>query len=39
VLATYAHLMPDDTDRGRKAMDRFFHRPGSAPDAHANGRQ
>lgn len=24
VLATYAHLMPDDTDRGRKAMDAFF---------------
>ncbi len=33
VLATYAHLMPDDTDRGRKAMDAFFSR--SAPDVHA----
>jgi hypothetical protein len=24
VLATYAHLMLDDTERGRKAMDAFF---------------
>ena len=32
VLATYAHLMPDDTDRGRKAMDLFFTRPASALD-------
>lgn len=24
VLATYGHLMPDDTERGRKAMDAFF---------------
>jgi integrase len=34
VLSTYSHLMPDDTDRGRKAMDLFFtrsqNRPGSA---------
>jgi integrase len=35
VLATYAHLMPDDTERGRKAMDAFF--TGSAPDVHAAG--
>jgi integrase len=33
VLATYSHLMPDDTERGRKAMDSFF--TGSAPDVHA----
>lgn len=24
VLDTYAHLMPDDTDRGRRAMDAFL---------------
>jgi integrase len=32
VLATYAHLMPDDDDRGRKAMDQFF--TASARDVH-----
>jgi hypothetical protein len=29
VQATYSHLMPDDTDRVRKAMGRFFTRPGT----------
>ncbi|HUZ37799.1 MAG TPA: tyrosine-type recombinase/integrase [Streptosporangiaceae bacterium] len=37
ILATYAHLMPDDGDRGRKAMDLFFTR--SAPDVPSAGRQ
>lgn len=27
VQATYSHLMPDDTNRLRKAIDRFFTRP------------
>jgi site-specific recombinase XerD len=27
VQATYSHLMPDDTDRMRKAIGRFFTRP------------
>jgi hypothetical protein len=29
--------MPEDDDRGRKAMDLFFTR--CAPDVHAEGRQ
>jgi len=39
VLATYAHLMPDDTERGRKAMDAFFtaDRAASARNVHAGG--
>ncbi len=36
VWETYAHLMPDADDRGRKAMDVFFTR--SAPDVHATVR-
>jgi integrase len=28
VYQTYAHLMPDADDRGRKAIDQFFCRPG-----------
>jgi len=28
VYQTYAHLMPDADDRGRKAIDQFFWRPG-----------
>ena len=24
VMATYSHMMPDDRDRARKAMERFF---------------
>jgi len=31
VMATYSHMMPDDRDRARKAMDRFFSRPGQNP--------
>ena len=31
VYAAYAHMMPDDTERGRKAMDVFF-KSSSAPD-------
>jgi integrase len=38
VLATYAHLMPDADDRGRKAMDLFFSAP-SARDVPAEGRR
>jgi hypothetical protein len=30
---TYAHLMPDADDRGRKAIDQFFRRPGGEPSA------
>ena len=26
-MATYSHMMPDDRDRARKAMERFFARP------------
>ncbi len=26
-MATYSHMMPDDRDRARKAMDRFLSRP------------
>ena len=39
VLATYAHLMPEDTERGRKAMDRFFtaDQAASAPDVPSAG--
>ena len=35
VLDTYAHFMPDDDDRGRRAMDQFFER--SAPDVPSVG--
>ena len=28
VYKTYAHLMPDADERGRKAIDQFFRRPG-----------
>jgi integrase len=27
VQATYSHMMPDDRERARKAMERFFTRP------------
>lgn len=27
VQATYSHMMPDDRDRARKAMEQFFKRP------------
>jgi integrase len=37
VLATYAHLMPDDVDHGRKAMDLFFAR--CAPDVPSAGER
>jgi hypothetical protein len=37
VLDTYSHLMPDDTDRGRRAMDQFFL--GSALDVPSAGPQ
>jgi hypothetical protein len=30
-MATYSHMMPDDRDRARKAMDRFFSRPEQNP--------
>ena len=33
VYKTYAHLMPDSDDRGRKAIDQFFRRPGGEPSA------
>jgi integrase len=41
VLSSYAHMMPADDDRGRKAMDAFFTpaSPGSARNVHAEGRQ
>jgi integrase len=35
VLETYAHFMPDDDDRGRRAMDQFFER--CASDVHSAG--
>ena len=31
VMATYSHMMPDDRDRARKAMERFFSRPEQNP--------
>ena len=40
VYKTYAHLMPDSDDRGRKAIDQFFRRPGregSALDVPSDG--
>ena len=37
VLSTYAHFMPDDIERGRKAMDVFFQR--SAPDVPSAGER
>jgi integrase len=37
VLDAYAHLMPDDSGRGREAMDLFFQR--SAPDVHVAGER
>lgn len=40
VHRTYAHLMPDADDRGRKAMDQFFKRvgdEGSAPNVPSGG--
>jgi hypothetical protein len=42
VHRTYAHLMPDADDRGRKAMDQFFKRvgdEGSAPDVPSGGAE
>jgi integrase len=33
VYKTYAHLMPDADDRGRKAIDQFFRRPGGEGSA------
>ena len=38
VMATYSHMMPDDRDRARKAMDRFFSRPEQNPVS-ASGRR
>jgi integrase len=35
ILGTYAHFMPDDDDRGRRAMDAFFQR--CAPDVPSVG--
>lgn len=32
VQKTYSHLMPDDRDRARKAMERFFARPEAEPE-------
>jgi integrase len=37
ILGTYAHFMPEDDDRGRKAMDQFFQR--SAPDVPSAGER
>lgn len=37
VLSTYAHFMPDDVERGRKAMDVFFQR--CAPDVPSAGER
>jgi integrase len=40
VYQTYAHLMPDADDRGRKAIDQFFRRSGregSALDVPSDG--
>ena len=37
VWETYAHLMPDADERGRKAMDLFFTRAASAPDVPSEG--
>lgn len=31
VMGTYSHMMPDDRDRARKAMERFFSRPEGSP--------
>ena len=42
VYKAYAHLMPDADERGRKAMDQFFRRPGregSALDVPSDGTQ
>jgi integrase len=36
-LATYAHFMSADDDRGRRAMDKFFQR--SAPDVPSAGER
>lgn len=38
VMMTYSHLMPDDTERVRKAIDGFFKRPpqDGAPEAKAS---
>jgi integrase len=33
VYKTYAYLMPDADDRGRKAIDQFFRRRGGEPGA------
>jgi hypothetical protein len=33
VYQTYAYLMPDADNRGCKAMDQFFRRPGGEPSA------
>ena len=38
VMATYSHMMPDDRDRARKAMERFFSRPERNP-ASASARR
>lgn len=37
VQAIYSHLMPDDTDRMRKAIGRFFTRP-AADEAESAGQ-
>ena len=42
VYKTYAHLMPDADERGRKAIDQFFRqsgRKGSALDVPSDGAQ
>jgi integrase len=37
ILDTYAHFMPEDSDRGRRAMDAFFER--CAPDVPSAGER
>jgi hypothetical protein len=37
-MATYSHMMPDDRDRARKAMERFFTRSEGAPGRRQGGR-
>ena len=37
VQATYSHMMPDDRDRARKAMERFFARPAKGDGNAASG--
>jgi integrase len=37
VQATYSHMMPDDRDRARKAMEKFFARTGGDEGRAASG--